>query len=261
MKRIRYFFQFLVSIFTFLLFKILGAKLSSKIGGIIFEIIGPYFRSKKLIHSNIKKAFPDIDQSKLNRITKMMWNNYGRVFAEYMFIKDFRSGKLNSKIKIEGQEILDQIKEFKEKILSGEIPLAELGNPTSVKKLDKYSGRKPRAGEMFTEIEKGCPAPVRAAIKYNDLLTFWGLDKNYNLITAYDKVKWTYLKDNPYKIEALAFLDYEMPPKIEEFFNQYADRKKIFDSILLNKLEGFFSDIGWSLDTNPYINAFKMLEV
>ena len=52
-----------------------------------------------------------------------------------------------------------------------------------------------------------------------------------------------------------------MPPKIEEFFNQYADRKKIFDSILLNKLEGFFSDIGWSLDTNPYINAFKMLEV
>jgi hypothetical protein len=158
-------------------------------------------------------------------------------------------------------EILDQIKEFKEKILSGEIPLAELGNPTSVKKLDKYSGRKPRAGEMFTEIEKGCPAPVRAAIKYNDLLTFWGLDKEYNLITAYDKVKWTYLKDNPYKIEALAFLDYEMPSKIEEFFNQYADRKKIFDSILLNKLEGFFSDIGWSLDTNPYVNAFKMLEV
>ena len=24
-----------------------------------------------------------------------MWNNYGRIFAEYIFIKDFRSGKLN----------------------------------------------------------------------------------------------------------------------------------------------------------------------
>jgi len=107
MKQIRYFFQFLVSIFTFLLFKILGAKLSSRIGGIIFEIIGPYFRSKKLIHSNIKKAFPDIDQSKLNGITKMMWNNYGRVFAEYMFIKDFRFEKIDSKIEIVGQEILD----------------------------------------------------------------------------------------------------------------------------------------------------------
>ena len=110
MKQIRYFFQFLVSIFTFLIFKILGVKLSSKIGGIIFEIIGPYFRSKKLIHSNIKKAFPDIDQSKLNRITKMMWNNYGRVFAEYMFIKDFRFGKLASNIEVQGQEILEDIK-------------------------------------------------------------------------------------------------------------------------------------------------------
>jgi KDO2-lipid IV(A) lauroyltransferase len=38
-----------------------------------------------------------------------MWNNYGRVFAEYMFIKDFRSDRSSSKIKIEGQEILDKI--------------------------------------------------------------------------------------------------------------------------------------------------------
>ena len=106
MKRIIYFFQFLVAIFTFVLFKILGVKLSSKIGGIIFEIIGPYFRSKNLIHSNIKKAFPDIDQLKLNRITKMMWNNYGRIFAEYMFIRDFRFGKLASNIEVQGQEIL-----------------------------------------------------------------------------------------------------------------------------------------------------------
>ena len=39
-----------------------------------------------------------------------MWNNYGRVFAEYMFIKDFRFEKIDSKIEIVGQEILDEIK-------------------------------------------------------------------------------------------------------------------------------------------------------
>ena len=39
-----------------------------------------------------------------------MWNNYGRVFAEYMFIKDFREGKLDSNIKIQGQEILEEVK-------------------------------------------------------------------------------------------------------------------------------------------------------
>ena len=39
-----------------------------------------------------------------------MWNNYGRFFAEFMFIKDFRKGKLSEKIEIEGKEILDDIK-------------------------------------------------------------------------------------------------------------------------------------------------------
>ena len=158
-------------------------------------------------------------------------------------------------------EILSQIKEFKDKILSGKIPFTKLGNPTSVKKLDKYSGRKPRAGEMFTEIEKGAPAPVRAAIRYNDLLKFWNLDKKHNQITMADKVKWIYLKENPYKIEALAFLDYDMPDKIKEFFEKFADRQKVFESILLNKLEGFFTDLQWSLDLNPAINAFDSFEI
>jgi hypothetical protein len=65
---------------------------------------------------------------------------------------------------------------------------------------------------------KGAPAPVRAAIRYNDLLKLYKLDRKYNLITMADKVKWIYLKDNPYKIEALAFLDYDMPDKIVRFF-------------------------------------------
>ena len=110
MKNIKYFFQFIFIIIFFSLFKIIGLKFSSALGGKIFEIIGPLFRSKKLIHSNIKKAFPDINLKKLNQMTKLMWNNYGRVFAEYMFIKDFRLDKSGSTIKIEGQEILDKIK-------------------------------------------------------------------------------------------------------------------------------------------------------
>ena len=159
------------------------------------------------------------------------------------------------------KSIIDQIKVFKTQILDGTIPLAKLGNPTAVKKLDKYSGKSARAGEMFTEILKGAPAPVRAAIRYNDLLRLWQLDRKYNLITMADKVKWIYLKDNPYKIEALAFFDYEMPEKIVDFLDTYADRQKVFDSILLNKLEGFFSDLGWSLNLNPYVNALKSFEI
>ena len=161
----------------------------------------------------------------------------------------------------EHKNIIEQIKSFKTQILDGTIPLAKLGNPTAVKKLQKYSGTKPRAGEMFTEILKGAPAPVRAAIRYNDLLRLWQLDRKHNLITMADKVKWIYLKDNPYKIEALAFFDYDIPEKIQEFLNTYADRKKVFDSILLNKLEGFFSDLNWNLNLNPYTNSLKSFEI
>ncbi|MDC3101492.1 lysophospholipid acyltransferase family protein, partial [Candidatus Pelagibacter sp.] len=80
------------------------------LSGKIFEIIGPFFRSKKVIYSNIKKAFPDISQEKLKKISNSMWNNYGRFFAEFIFINEFRSGKLTSNVKIEGQEILENIK-------------------------------------------------------------------------------------------------------------------------------------------------------
>ena len=165
---------------------------------------------------------------------------------------------------LKGEEkanILDQIKVFKKQILDGTIPLTKLGNPSAVKKLEKYSGKNARAGEMFTEILKGAPAPVRATIRYNDLLRLWQLDKKYNLITQADKVKWIYLRDNPYKIEALAFQDFDIPEKVNDFLNAYADRQKVFNSILLNKLEGFFSDLQWSLDLNPYTNALASFEI
>ena len=87
MKNIKYFFQFLIISICFIFFKILGVNLSSKIGGKIFEIIGPFFRSKDLIKSNIRKVFPDIDKKNLKIMTASMWNNYGRVFASTCSLK------------------------------------------------------------------------------------------------------------------------------------------------------------------------------
>ena len=128
MKIIKYFLQFLFIIIFFSLFKILGLNISSALGGKLFEKIGPLFRSKKLIHSNLKKAFPDISLDNLNRITKMMWNNYGRVFAEYMFIKKFREDRSNKNIIIEGQEILEDIKKKNKSVvfISGHLSNFEL---------------------------------------------------------------------------------------------------------------------------------------
>ena len=49
MNKIKYFFQFILITIIFFIFKILGAKISSFLGGKLFELIGPVFRSKKII--------------------------------------------------------------------------------------------------------------------------------------------------------------------------------------------------------------------
>ncbi len=128
MKYIKYFFEFLFSIFFFIIFKIIGPELSSKISGKIFEIIGPFFRSKKVIYKNIKRALPGIDENNLKNIENSMWNNYGRIFAEYIFLKDFRYGKLASNVQIEGQEILNDINENNKQVIfiSGHLSNFEL---------------------------------------------------------------------------------------------------------------------------------------
>ena len=154
------------------------------------------------------------------------------------------------------EEIDSRLKIFKKQILDGSIPLTELGNPQAVKKLNKYTARKARAGEMFSIMEKGAPAAVKATVVYNDLLRFWGLHKNHASIAQGDKVKWIYLKQNPYQVDAIAFLEWDLPEKMRTFIEQYADRKKIFESILLNKLEGFYNDLGWTLNLNPYQQMF-----
>ena len=163
------------------------------------------------------------------------------------------------------EEIDARVKTFKKQILDGTIPLTDLGNPTSVKQIGKHQGKPARVGEMlstFNHVENkvgrklGAPAAVKAAIRYNDLLRFWKLDKKHELITNGTKIKWIYLKPNPYHIEEIAFLNYDMPEKINTFIEQYADRKKVFESILLNKIDGFYSDLGWVLNFNSFFNKF-----
>ncbi|MDC0215797.1 lysophospholipid acyltransferase family protein [Candidatus Pelagibacter sp.] len=110
MKKIKYFVEFIIIIILFIIFKILGLRLSSYIGGKILEYIGPFFRSKKIIKKNIHKAYPNINSIKLKKITKNMWNNYGRILSEYIFMKNFRDSKINSNLIIEGYEVLQKIK-------------------------------------------------------------------------------------------------------------------------------------------------------
>ena len=118
MKKIKYFLQFICVIFFFVIFKILGLKLASIISSNIFILFGPIFRSNKIVFSNLKIAFPNIDENQKKQILKKMWFNYGKIFAEYMFIKDFRHNeKYSAKIFIENKDIIEKIIKDNEQVI------------------------------------------------------------------------------------------------------------------------------------------------
>ena len=118
MIKIKYFIQFIVILFLFILFKFIDIKKSSKLSSYLFLLLGPFFRSKKIFQKNIKKVFPEIKSDQENKIFKDMWRNYGKMFAEYMFMKDFRySKKFEEKLIIENLSILKKIKKNNEPVI------------------------------------------------------------------------------------------------------------------------------------------------
>mgnify|MGYP001437687018 CR=1 FL=1 len=117
MKIFKYFLEFFFIVILFIIFKILGFKLASNMGGYIGKKIGPLFRSKQTILTNIKKALPSANKADLELIIQSMWENYGRILAEYVFLKDFRKEKLNNYLEIEGIEHLNKVKDSNEQVV------------------------------------------------------------------------------------------------------------------------------------------------
>jgi len=73
----------------FLIFKIIGLKLSTELGEKIGKYFGPLFRKKVIVKKNILIAFPNIDEKSINQIIDGMWKNVGRIFGEYIHINKF----------------------------------------------------------------------------------------------------------------------------------------------------------------------------
>ena len=114
MKKIIYFIEFILIKVLFIFFKIIGYKYSSNLGFLIGKIIGPIFRSKKLIIKNLQKANLQ-KQNNLEKIASDVLGNYGRIFAEYVHLKNFKNDKLEKYISIEGLEHLKNLKKSKKK--------------------------------------------------------------------------------------------------------------------------------------------------
>ncbi len=106
-KFFNYFIQSFVIYFLLLIGRIFGLKLSRKLFSLIFSIIGPFFKSKKIIETNLNICSQKILQFNKKIIIEEMWKNYGKTFAEYMFLDNFVK---KNYIVVKGEENLIQIK-------------------------------------------------------------------------------------------------------------------------------------------------------
>ena len=116
MKKIIYFIEFIFIYFLFIIFKLLGYKISSNLGFVIGKFFGPIFRSKRSIIENIKKSNISIKQN-YNQVASNVLGNYGRIFSEYPFLKNFRNGDLDSFIELNGKNYLEIIKKEKKNVV------------------------------------------------------------------------------------------------------------------------------------------------
>tara|TARA_Y200000002_G_scaffold157812_1_gene130495 strand:+ start:16 stop:834 length:819 start_codon:yes stop_codon:yes gene_type:complete len=91
----------------FFIGRILGINLSRKFFSGMFILIGPFFRSNKIINKNLKIFSSTISLKDKSRIVKDMWSNYGKTFIEYIFLNRFR--RENKFVILDGEENLLQI--------------------------------------------------------------------------------------------------------------------------------------------------------
>ena len=109
MKKILYFIEFVFIKFLFFLIELIGYKNGSDLGNILGKILGPFFRSRKLIERNLEQA--NISKKiSYKKIINNVYGNYGRILAEYPFLKKFRNDQLDRYIEIEGLKNLEKIK-------------------------------------------------------------------------------------------------------------------------------------------------------
>ena len=116
MKKIIYFLEFIIVYKLFIIFKIIGYRASSNLGYLIGKFFGTFFRSKLLINANLIKAKVSNKES-TNQIVDNILGNYGRIFAEYPHLKNFRNNKLDKFIEVEGMEYLNHIKKENKKVV------------------------------------------------------------------------------------------------------------------------------------------------
>ena len=87
MKKLRYMLEAFALGLVFILFKLMPPAAASSCGGWIGRTAGPRLAASRKARANLTEAYPGKSAADINGIIAAMWDNLGRVMAEYPHLK------------------------------------------------------------------------------------------------------------------------------------------------------------------------------
>jgi len=85
----------------FAFFRLLPLDWASALGGGVARVLGPRLGISKRARENLRLAMPELTTPERERIVRGMWDNLGRVLAEYPHLKKFRIDDASARVAFE----------------------------------------------------------------------------------------------------------------------------------------------------------------
>ena len=114
-KKLNYFFEFLILYFFFLILKMMPITLVSIVGGKIFKFCGPFSNKHNIALKNLNKVFPSLGETEIKKILMKSWENIGKTFIEFSILNKILES--DNKIQIQGKKYLEKIKKNNEQVI------------------------------------------------------------------------------------------------------------------------------------------------
>src|SRR5947208_743959 len=92
----------------FAMFGRLPIDAASTVGGALARWIGPRLGISRRARRNLRAALPELTPAQIERILRGMWDNLGRVAAEYPHLRRIRVFEADGRVETRGIEHLDQ---------------------------------------------------------------------------------------------------------------------------------------------------------
>ncbi|MFL5266388.1 MAG: lauroyl acyltransferase [Stellaceae bacterium] len=115
--------------FLFGAFKLLPLDCASALGGALGRRIGPFFGISKHARRSLRRAFPELSETEIARVVASMWDNLGRVAAEYPHLRKIGVFEPGGRVETHGFEHVDRAVAARRRIIvfSGHIANWEIG--------------------------------------------------------------------------------------------------------------------------------------